>query len=74
MITESQVYWITRLDQLNVLFALFLVGGIAGAVLTWITLDQVTIKHWLIAACVSLFGLLGLTFIPTTKEIGRAHV
>ena len=82
MITESMLYWITRLDRLSAFCELFaVVSGIAAAVLfivlciLWVDPDggdearKRSLKVFL-----SLFGSFlifasGAIFVPTTKEM-----
>lgn len=87
-ITPAMMYWLTRLDGLNVAFAVATFLGTFAVIVTAIGFfatsnseydnerkDHNTIKSvlkWLVPTW--LICLLGLLFTPTTKEIAMIYV
>lgn len=82
MITSIQLYWITRLNSIAVLLfivafmsvsAIFvIVVGVSNGIFDWE--DKITKKVRNAAIPCLLFSVLGLTFIPTTKEMAAILV
>ena len=72
MITGNEIYWITRLDCFNgVAFALFVVGLVFTALyyISQATEDNFPSILRNVGMPFLIIGLLGLTFLPTTKQM-----
>ena len=78
--SESTIYWITRLDSVNMVIALVIVALIislvAWAVMAFVAIDsglKINKTKWNVAAWMMLLGLviasLALVFVPSTKEM-----
>ena len=85
MITEAELYWITRLDNIRTFFTVFIsLGGISFMLLLLmylVTLEDdyestcKTIgKLLMIPIAVFVVSAMGLTFTPTTKEMTAIKV
>lgn len=82
MITSTQLYWITRLNSIAVLLSLVsfvsvvaifvIVMKVCIGDINWE--DKITKKVRNAAIPCLLFSVLGLTFIPTTKEMAAILV
>lgn len=86
MVTESMMYWITRLDGINTLFGLTTFITIVISIITHVVIlgDTYTkeetaaewhkykkarwLSYFSVIACV-----LGLVFVPTTKEMAMIY-
>ena len=84
-ITPSFIYWITRLDNINVIlmtFALISGGGlimsIVGLINTTYAEDEkgilISCKCFRISAPILFITILFLTFLPTTKEACAIYI
>lgn len=82
MITSTQLYWITRLVGINTLLCIvaFVSVIVCSAIVTMLCMgdikweDKITKKVRNAAIPCLLFSVLGLTFIPTTKEMAAILV
>lgn len=85
MITEAELYWMTRLDNIRTFFTVFIsLGGISFMLLLLmylVTLEDdyestcKTIgKLLMIPIAVFVVSAMGLTFTPTTKEMTAIKV
>lgn len=85
LITTTQIYWLTRLDNLQALFIVFLViSTLLSTVLVTFYLvyksehDHDAAHNLLggarISVSVVLLSLLGVVFVPTTKEACAIYV
>lgn len=86
MITESSIYWITRMDYLHCLGILISGLGILGVVLSVGAArnfesegNEKTAKLALFrlapfSALIAIAGILGIVFIPTTKEMAMIKI
>ena len=84
MITESEIYWITRLDDIKCIFVVMSIAF--GAVTATLCIicgaysaeqGELSVKGLLATLCVaaiSLFSLLGCALTPTTKEMAMIKV
>jgi len=73
MITESMVYWITRLDNLISFFTGVTVFiGIGGLwFLVYATIEELIekpLKYWIAWFVITFISVSGLVLTPTTKE------
>lgn len=86
MITESMMYWITRLDGIQVAFVLGTVVAIILSIITHVAIlegtctKEETIEAWhkykkarLVSYISIIVCLLGLVFTPTTKEMAMIY-
>ena len=85
LITSSQIYWLTRLDPLEGLFVLMFVLGLFPYIVSLLIylagrangdeevaatckkISRITLPVWII-------GILGMTFVPNTKEAAAIWV
>ena len=83
MITEWELYWITRLDHILIACTISVVVGILPLVINsivWVVEeDDKTLRHrakiaFLISLPLVLIGGLGCVFVPTTKEMAMIKV
>lgn len=82
MITESMMYWITRLDNLCWLLAFVAIVGIMGSVLTLIAYfinepyddEKASYHRWMKRFGITAFTVLILgIFIPSSKEMAMIY-
>ena len=79
MITESTLYWITRLDNFRIMFIVMLVVFAFAALIFVFSMTENSIreeerdfaKRLFVFLAIPLFfvSVLGLVFVPTTKEM-----
>ena len=79
MITESTLYWITRLDNFNIMFSAMLVIFAFAALISMLIMvdnnareeERCFAKRIFAFLAIPLFfvSVLGLIFVPTTKEM-----
>ena len=86
MITESMMYWITRLDGIQVAFVLVTIVAIILSIITHVVIlegtctKEETIEAWhkykkarLVSYISIIVCVLGLVFTPTTKEMAMIY-
>lgn len=83
MITESMIYWITRLDYVRgVCIGILVVGGVVGIITFAASYDSSLdsfgrrLLRWISLVCVALFFVAvgGVVFVPTTQEMAMIKV
>ena len=76
MITESDIYWITRFDNIHVLSGFLILLPVVFLLFFNLAclFEGREYAFWAIflnvlASCLLVVGILGVTFVPTTKEM-----
>ena len=72
----NELYWITRLEYIQILFVVLLIISVVAIVASWISLvtedfeeDDPAWKIFKKAVPVALIASLGLIFVPSTKDM-----
>lgn len=78
MLTSMDMYWLTRLDPIRVLFAFMAVFGFAGAVMGigfgLCEKVQAAFRLGVVTFGFFVFAVIGMVFVPSTREMVAIYV